>query len=89
MSRNLIPALIAALASGPSSGVGYRDLAAVLRAAIASGELPVGAKLPAERQLAGALSISRTTVVSAYNLLRAESLVEMKQGSGTWVSRRP
>lgn len=60
-----------------------------LRAAIASGELPVGARLPPQRELARVLSIGRTTVVSACNLLRAESLLVMRQGAGTWVARRP
>jgi len=73
----------------PSSGVRYRDLAAALRAVIASGEVPIGARLPTQRELACLLSIGRTTVVGAYNLLRAESLIEMRQGAGTWVARRP
>lgn len=71
------------------AGVRYRGLASALREAIASGELPVGAKLPPERELAAFLSIGRTTVVSAYNLLQAESLIVTKQGAGTWVVRRP
>jgi DNA-binding GntR family transcriptional regulator len=70
-------------------GHGYRELAVRLRAAIASGELPVGSRLPPQRELAGLLSVGRTTVVAAYNLLRGESLVEMTQGAGTWVVRRP
>jgi len=72
-----------------SSAVGYRDLAVALRAAIASGDVPIGTRLPPQRELAGLLSIGRTTVVGAYNLLRAESLIVMKQGAGTWVVRRP
>jgi regulatory GntR family protein len=72
-----------------SSDVRYRSLAAALRDAIANGRLPVGAKLPPERDLAAFLSIGRTTVVSAYNLLQAESLIVTKQGAGTFVARRP
>lgn len=71
------------------SGARYRDLAAALRAAIASGEVPIGTRLPPQRELARLLSVGRTTVVAAYNLLRAESLIAMKQGAGTWVVRRP
>jgi DNA-binding GntR family transcriptional regulator len=74
---------------GSSRGVRYRDLAIGLRAAIASGEIPVGTRLPPERELAGLLSVGRTTVVTAYNLLRAESLIVTRQGSGSWVARRP
>lgn len=75
---------------GASSGIGYRDLATALRAAIVSGDVPVGTKLPPERELAGFLSIGRTSVVAAYNLLRSESLLVTRQGAGTWVApRRP
>ena len=72
-----------------ASGAQYRDLALALRAAIASGEVHVGTKLPPQRELARLLSVGRTTVVSAYNLLCAESLIVMRQGAGTWVVRRP
>jgi DNA-binding GntR family transcriptional regulator len=72
-----------------SAGVRYRDLAIAMRAAIASGDVPVGARLPPQRDLARLLSIGRTTVVAAYNLLRAESLLVMRRGAGTWVARRP
>ena len=65
-----------------------RDLAAGLRAAIVSGELPAGARLPPQREVAALMSVGRTTVITAYNLLRAESLIEMTQGAGTWVVRR-
>jgi DNA-binding GntR family transcriptional regulator len=67
----------------------YRDLARGLRAAIASGEVPAGSRLPPQRELAELLSIGRTTIVSAYNILRAESLLVTRQGAGTWVARRP
>ena len=72
-----------------SSRVGYRDLSAALRAAIVTGEVAVGTRLPPQRELARLLSIGRTTVVGAYNLLRAESLIVVRQGAGTWVARRP
>ena len=72
-----------------SSRVGYRDLAAALRAVIVRGELQVGTRLPPQRELACLLSIGRTTVVCAYNLLRAESIIVTRQGAGTWVVRRP
>jgi hypothetical protein len=72
-----------------ASDARYRDLARGLRAAIASGEIPVGARLPPQRELARLLSIGRTTVVSAYNLLRAESLLVVRQGAGTWIARSP
>jgi DNA-binding transcriptional MocR family regulator len=63
----------------------YRRLASAIAAAIDRGEIPAGARLPAERALAGALAVSRTTVVSAYEELRAEDRVESRRGSGTRV----
>jgi DNA-binding GntR family transcriptional regulator len=73
---------------GPA-GIQHRALAAALREAIAMGQIPVGARLPAQRELARLLAVGRTTVVGAYNVLRAESLVRSRQGAGTWVIRRP
>src|SRR6476646_7751775 len=73
----------------PSSDPCYRVLGAALRSAIACGEVPVGTRLPAQRDLALLLSVGRTPVVAAYNLLSAESLIVMRRGAGTWVARRP
>lgn len=70
-----------------SAGTGplYARLAEALRTAIARGDVPAGARLPAERQLASRLNVSRSTVVSAYDLLYSEGLVTRRRGSGTWV----
>lgn len=69
------------------SGGLFRRLADAIAALIGSAELPVGARLPAERPLAEALAISRSTVVAAYDELRARGLVESRRGSGTTVAR--
>jgi DNA-binding transcriptional MocR family regulator len=67
-------------------GPSYRRLAEALRTAIRRGEVGPGERLPAERVLARLLSVSRTTVVSAYEILRQEEWLESRQGSGTRVS---
>lgn len=74
---------------GWQSGGGplYRRLADALRAAIAAGAARVGERLPTERSLAAGLSVSRATVVAAYDALRDEGWLERRQGSGTWVKR--
>ena len=54
-----------------SDGIHYRALAAALRCAIATEEIPVGTRLPPQCELALRLGIGRTTVLDAYNLLRA------------------
>jgi DNA-binding transcriptional MocR family regulator len=67
-------------------GPAYRRLASALKAAIQRGEVGSGQRLPAERVLARLLSLSRTTVVAAYEILRQEEWLESRQGSGTRVS---
>jgi len=53
--------------------------------AIRKGAVHPGIRLPSERSLAQALSISRTTVVAAYDALRESKWLESRTGSGTWV----
>ena len=74
------------LLDGTEPAPQYRRLAELVRDLILSGELPLGARLPSERDLAEAASISRTTVISAYNILRADSLITTERRTGTWVS---
>ena len=69
------------------SGPAYRLLAGAIRSRAEAGALSVGARLPAERSLAGALGISRTTVVAAYDLLRQEGWLESRRGSGSRLLR--
>jgi DNA-binding transcriptional MocR family regulator len=67
-------------------GPAYRRLASALKTAIRRGEVGPGQRLPAERVLARLLSLSRTTVVAAYEILRQDEWLESRQGSGTRVS---
>lgn len=64
-------------------------LAARLERMIATGELGPGARLPAERELARRLDVSRTTLREAMNKLAEKGLVERRQGRGTRVVDRP
>ncbi len=66
----------------------YARLAKAIRAGIGDGAIPVGSRLPAERVLADALAISRTTVATAYALLEEEGWLERRRGSGTRVKLR-
>lgn len=61
----------------------YRLLAARLSRLADTAELPAGLRLPPERELASALSVSRNTVAMAYQLLRDEGVADSRQGSGT------
>ena len=65
----------------------YRQLIRQIRARIDSGSLPAGARLPASRDLARQLKISRISVVNAYTELQAAGLLSARAGRGTFVSR--
>ncbi|MET9516318.1 PLP-dependent aminotransferase family protein [Streptomyces sp. NPDC002994] len=64
----------------------YRRLTDAFVRAVRSGDLRPGDRLPSERRLADALSVSRATVVAVYDALRGSGLVETRRGSGTRVS---
>ncbi|MEU0358902.1 PLP-dependent aminotransferase family protein [Streptomyces cyaneofuscatus] len=64
----------------------YRALADGVRLLVLEGRVPVAARLPAERELALALSVSRTTVAAAYEALRAEGFLESRRGAGSWTA---
>ena len=61
-------------------------LGAALRSEILEGRLGPGARLPASRDLARQYGLSRGTIVSAFEQLRAEGYVEGSVGSGTYVN---
>jgi GntR family transcriptional regulator/MocR family aminotransferase len=64
----------------------HQQLYHALRAAILSGRLPAGMRLPSTRALASDLAVSRNTVLNAFEQLLAEGYVEGKIGSGTYVN---
>ena len=66
----------------------YLQIRGGIRDLILSGRLPDGFRLPPERQLATALRVNRTTVLSAYRELKADGLVEAHVGRGTEVASR-
>jgi len=65
----------------------YKALYIHMRAAILSGELQGGMKLPSTRAMAEELNVSRNTVLNAYRQLLAEGYLEGREGSGTFVAR--
>jgi DNA-binding FadR family transcriptional regulator len=66
----------------------YRQVASQLRDLIDSGEIPVGARLPTERELAEQLHVSRPTVREALIALEVEGRVRIRVGSGIYVQAR-
>src|SRR3954454_1918987 len=78
--------LVELLAGWRSGGAAQRQLAATIRALVLDGRVPLESRLPAERELAAALGISRSTVTAAYNRLRFDGYLESRQGAGSWVT---
>ncbi|PAU58194.1 PLP-dependent aminotransferase family protein [Pseudomonas sp. PICF141] len=66
-----------------------RQLYQALRMRVLDGRLASGTRLPASRDLATALSISRNSVVRAYDQLYAEGFIEGRVGDGTYVALLP
>jgi GntR family transcriptional regulator/MocR family aminotransferase len=66
-----------------------RQLYEALRQRVLDGRLISGTRLPATRDLAAALSISRNSVVRAYDQLYAEGFIESRVGDGTYVAQLP
>lgn len=67
----------------------YLQIRNQIRDLILSGDLPAGARLPAERELAASLGVNRTTVSNAFQELAADGLVEGQVGRGTIVCSLP
>lgn len=63
----------------------YSAIAADLPAAILSGELPAGAKLPSESGLIRQYDVSRTVAKWAIAVLTGEGIVEGGTGSGVYL----
>ena len=66
----------------------YRQIADQVRGLIRAGEFPVGSRLPAERDLAVQLGVSRPSVREALIALEVEGLVAVRMGSGVIVIAR-
>ncbi|MCP4380842.1 MAG: PLP-dependent aminotransferase family protein [Hyphomicrobiales bacterium] len=67
----------------------YRQLYESLRSQILDGRLAARMRLPATRELANDLGVSRNTVIGAYDALQAEGYLESAAGSGTRVAALP
>jgi len=63
----------------------YRQISDQLRKLIMDGEFPVGSRLPAERELAVQLGVSRPSLREALIAMEVEGLIEVRMGSGIYV----
>lgn len=63
----------------------HAQLTRALKSAVFANRVGQGARLPATRTLARELGVSRNTVLTAYEQLRAEGFVDGRVGSGSYV----
>lgn len=63
----------------------YRRIVQAVVADIAAGLYPIGARLPAERDLTERFGVSRPTIREAMIALEMQGLVEARKGSGVFV----
>ncbi len=88
MSQRSTAVLLSSIALDPDGGTPlHRQLFLAIREAILSGRLSPNARLPATRVMAKDLSVSRNTVVAAFDQLMAEGYIEGRVGAGSFVSR--
>ncbi|NOJ61079.1 MULTISPECIES: PLP-dependent aminotransferase family protein [unclassified Arthrobacter] len=80
ISATKLDSLLTGWRNGSSA---YTALADRIRLLILDGRVPVGARLPAERDLAVRLMVSRTTVSSTYARLRESGYLSSIRGSGS------
>lgn len=73
----------------PKRRLGAAEVAAELRREIADAKLQSGDRLPAERALAAKLGVARGTVREALGRLARDGLVEVRRGSGAYVTPSP
>lgn len=66
----------------------WRQLEAILRAQIESGDLPPGARLPSILSLSQEYGIATVTVRKALAALKKDGLIETTSGYGTFVTNR-
>lgn len=67
----------------------YRQVAEQIRALIEAGELKPGTRLPPERELAERFAVSRPTVREALIVLEVEGHIQIRMGSGVYISQKP
>ena len=63
----------------------YRQLAAILRGMIDSGEIPPGRRLPSKRAIEQRWGVSQQTTERALAILKDEGLIETSLGKGLFV----
>ncbi|GAB3213230.1 PLP-dependent aminotransferase family protein [Marinactinospora thermotolerans] len=81
INGHLLARLIGAI---PRTRPYYLAVARAISGLVLDGRVPTHTRLPAERDLATALGVSRNTVTAAYAWLRENGYLDSRQGAGSW-----
>ncbi|GAB3480540.1 FCD domain-containing protein [Marinomonas epiphytica] len=73
----------------PTNDRRYQQVGRQIRNTLLSGELPVGGRLPSERELSERYGASRATIREAIVMLELQGLVKVKQGAGIFFTDSP
>ena len=84
--RTLVGDLVAYRIEQAMPGTLGKRLYDALQQAIQEGMISPGTRLPASRDLAAELAVSRNTVLAAYEQLQSEGYLKTRAGSGTFVN---
>ena len=63
----------------------YRQIAAIIRPRIESGEYPQGSRIPTESEIVETFEVARTTARRSIALLREQGLIETVPQRGSYV----
>lgn len=66
----------------------YKQIIEQITIMVRNSELKAGDKLPAERELANSMDVARGTIKKAYEELERSKVIEVLQGSGSFVSKK-
>lgn len=67
--------------------IAYEEIYKYLKEIIKNGMMPPESKLPSSREMAAMTTLSRNTIIRAYDMLEEEGLVYTKAGKGTFISQ--
>ncbi|KHN50057.1 decarboxylase, partial [Dickeya fangzhongdai] len=86
--RSLLTDLLLQGLEQQQEGTLNKRLYDTIRLAILTGDIAPGRRLPSSRDLAQQLSLSRNTVIAAFEQLLAEGYIETRTGSGSYVTEQ-
>lgn len=67
----------------------YQEVGLQLQTRISQGEFDIGDRLPPERDIAQVFNVSRSVVREAIIMLELQGLVEVRKGSGVYITHLP